>query len=271
MSPVVSPARRTDGGKSAAVSVADLLAQHDQLEDAARTGHPATAPSQVLMADLLRREGRAEEEPAPNPSQFSRAILSSVGTAVVLGAIIMGAAVLSGSDEGRRAVAPAPQGERGHLSGSDVVRPDLIRAWMDEAARGGGAGSPGAPQAKAAPAQDKSGQDKREGRQPDNAADPVVRPVLDFFSSATETPTEAFSLLGPSMQTGGYPTFAASWGGITEVTVHDADKFGANSVVVEVTLRRDDGAALHTTQQITVEPGGEHRIVDATLLSAVGA
>ncbi len=271
MSPVASPARRIDGGKRAAVSVADLLAQHDQQEDAARTGHPATAPSQVLMADLLRREGRAEDEPAPNPSRFSRAILSSAGTAVVLGAVVMGAAVLSGSDEGRRAVPPPPQSERGYLSGSDVVRPELIRAWMDEAARGGGAGSPDAPQAKAAPSKDKPTQDKRDGRQPDNAADPVVGPVLDFFSSATETPAEAFSLLGPGMQTGGYPTFAASWGGITDVTVHDADKVGPNSVVVEVTLRRADGRALHTTQQITVQPGGEHRIVDATLLSAVGA
>ncbi len=240
--------------------MADLLAQQ---EDVARTGHPATAPSQVLTADLLRREGRAEDERAPSPSRFSRTILRSAGTAVVLGALVMGAAVLSGSDEGRRAVPPAPQGgERGQLSGSDVVRPDLVRAWLDEAAS----------HAEAGPSHDKPAADrKEESRQPEAAADPVVGPVLDFFSSVTETPADAFRLLGPSMQTGGFPTFAASWGGITDATVHDAHKVAPNSVVVQVSFQRDDGSQLHTNQQMTVEPSGEHRIVDATLLSAVGA
>lgn len=248
--------------------MAELLAQQ---EEVARTGHPVTAQSQVLTVDLLRREGRAEDERA-SPSRFSRTILRSAGTAVVLGAVVMGAAVLSGSDAGRRAVPPPQQGgERGQLNGSEVVRPDLIRAWMDEAARTGGSGSPDAPHAKATPSQDKPSPDKKEeSRQPEAADDPVVGPVLDFFSSATETPADAFRLLGPSMQTGGYPTFAASWGGIIDVIVHDADKVGANSVVVEVSLQRDDGGQLHTTQQMTVEPG-EHPIVDATLLSAVGA
>ncbi len=273
MSPVASPPPRIGGRKSTAVSVADLRAQHDQQEGAARTGHPTTAPAQILTADLLRREGRAEDERAPNPSRVSRAILRTAGTAVVLGAVVMGAAGLSSSDEGRRAVPPRLQGgERGHLSGSDVVRPDLIRAWMDKAARGGGSGSPGTPHGKAGPSQDKQLQDKKEESQPlDNAADPVVGPVLDFFSSATETPADAFRLLGPGMQAGGFPAFAASWTGITEAIVHDAGQVAANSVVVEVSLQRDDGRALHTIQEMTVEPGGEHRIVDATLLSAVGA
>ncbi len=272
MSPVASPPPRIGGRKSTAVSLADLRAQHDQQEDAARAGHPATAPAQILTADLLRREGRSEDERAPSPSRVSRAILRTAGTAVVLGTVVMGAAVLSGSDEGRRAVPPRPQGgDGGHLSGSGVVRPDLIRAWMDKAARDGGSGSPGTPHGKAGPSQDKPLQDKKEESRQLDTADPVVGAVLDFFSSATETPADAFRLLGPGMQTGGYPTFAASWGGITDATVHDAGQVAANSVVVEVSLQRDDGRALHTIQQMTVEPGAEHRIVDATLLSAMSA
>ena len=267
MSPVASPLRRIGGRKSTSVSVADLLAQHVQQEDVARTGDPSTTPSQVLTADVLPREGRAEDEHAPNPGRVSRAILRSAGTSVVLVTVVMGAAVLSSSDEGRHAVPPPPHGgERGHLSGSAVVHPDLIRTWMDEAAPGGGSGSPDAPHGKAGSAQDKP----EESRQSEAAADAVV-PVLDFFSSATDTPADAFRLLGPHMQTGGYPTFATSWSRITDATVHDVHKVAANSVLVEVSLRHDDGRALHTTQQMTVEPGGEHRIVDATLLSAVGA
>lgn len=289
-----SAPHRTGERNTGSVRVADLLARHARVRDLDEVpgGPPVPDPDEPS-----RRDARGDDERTTRPGRLVGVAGFAIGAAVLAGTVALGAAALAAPDDTADRAAPpaAADTASGYVTGPEVLRPDLIATTIAEPAAApqaapdtpgaalqqgtrpdaeglaGAATEPARGQASVAPAGDQGPTvdppAERSGTA--NPSDPVVRPVLAFYAAVADTPAQAFMLLTPSMQDGDFPGFARSWRSVAEATVRDVDKLDADSVLVRVTLQRDDGSRLHTTQRLSVEPGGSHRIVDAVLLSAV--
>lgn len=230
----------------------------------------ATGVDPLYVSELLRREGRAAEEPPPavrppvRPTRTYRLVAVVVGLVLVCGVVVASTAARSGPRVDRTAPAVVSQA----IAGPDVLRPDAIAATLHSAAppparrtpaRGAGAPSP-------LPEQAGLGEALNLGQDP--LRDPALNTVMTFYQTASTAPADAFALLGDGMRGPGYESFEASWADVGDVRVDAISGAGPQAAFVTATLAQSDGGVLRTVAYVVVGPTPDRRIEDATLLAA---
>ncbi|MFN2495781.1 MAG: hypothetical protein ABR608_07725 [Pseudonocardiaceae bacterium] len=244
------------------------------------------------MTGLLRREGRADEEPTPpgRAPRMYRAVAVLAGFVLLCGAVTASTAALSGP-RAQRAVPSTVAVEA--ITGAEALRPDLIGGSGKPPA--GDDGDPGrtgaardlpstqdiprslppedpaaaggtAPQPPATAPYPPDEYPPRDGGEP--TSDPVTATVTRFYQTVTVQPREAFDLLGPHLQGAGYQEFRQSWTDVRQATVEDIRQEGPRAALVTVSLTRRDGSVLRILQRVLIIPGVQPRIADVALLSA---
>ncbi|MGH3993582.1 MAG: hypothetical protein ACRDSN_14115, partial [Pseudonocardiaceae bacterium] len=283
------------------MSVEELLARHQcDGQVPGPSGHrqdpvlfPTAPPSdttdtgQMFVTELLRREGRVEEQPPPpRPTGMYRLVAIVAGFVLLFGAVTASTVALS-----------APRTERATpsstipsaIAGAEALHPDLINKSV-------GSPPPAAPQptavssqepasstatpnvpttdepAQPAPEPSRTALVQGDLQPPSTAApeppttldedpprgildpdlDPVLRTVTTFYETVVVAPQQAFGLLDPQMQGSGYQDFRTAWAGVERVTVDQIRRDGPNAVLVTASLERTDGSVLHTLERVLV-------------------
>ncbi len=230
--------------------MADLLARNSR--DACPPDAVDVDPLHV--PELLRREGRAVEEPpaAVRQTRTYPVAAAAVGLVLMCGVVVASTAALSGPRIDRT----APDIVAQPIAGPDVVRPDVIAAALRSVA----------PPARRATARGERVPAPMPEQDP--IRDPVLSTVTTFYQTASTAPADAFALLGGGMQGPGYESFEASWAGVGDVRVDAITQAGPRAVLVRVTMAQSDGGVLRAVARVVVGPAPDRRIEDATLLSA---
>lgn len=260
---------------------------------------------QLPVAELLRREGRAEEATASHRTRVHRMLAAAAGTILVCSIVISAAAALASGPRLQRASPERAALE--HITGPVVIRPDLINLAMTpprpaesshaapaDASNGSATatGEPlpqlgrslpagGAPAAGGPPAEgtatgdgadvhggDGGASGDRAGPSRELVGERVVRDtVTSFYDQVLTAPAEAYATLAPEMQGSGYEGFLVSWSDVEHVAVSSFRSDGTDAAIVTVVMERADGSVLRSVQRVMVR-GAPPRIARAQLLSA---
>lgn len=288
------------------VSVTDLLGRRpgagrgrepsvdpEQAPIPAPRASEVTDTGQLFVTELLRREGRVDDEgPLPaRPSWICRLVAALACFALLFGAVVASTAALSGPRTERAAPSsPVPAS----IEGARAMRPDLINASVafpplpapatGAPPTGDAAPAPPVTETEAAPLPPPTARTVPDSAPPKQAVappppapdnrptgsegNPVLATVRAFYQQVAVSPRQAFALLDPQMRGSGYKEFRSGWTGVERVTLNNIRLDGPNAALVTVSLERSDGTVLHTLQRVQVTPGAEPRITDARLLSA---
>lgn len=256
----------------------------------------------LSVAELLRREGRADEPLASGRSNgMYRLLALAAGVAMVCAVVVASTAALAGPRVER--TLPA-NGVLESITGPGALRPDLINTTIrpttaeqpsrtppESASTSSAPPDPTAtplPDGRSLPPDGATGSETGAadddvptggdaaagtGEQTEPSAEPaqdrLVDTITSFYQQVVTDPADAYALLGSGMQGSGYQAFAASWSDVERVTVDSIHSDGHDAAIVAVLVERADGSVLRSVQRVVVATtSGAPRIESASLLSA---
>jgi len=237
------------------------ISEHNQFTpDVARrpTVAPRPAATQIDSATEPLRPDDADGPRAAN--RLAKIIVATLVAMVACGAVAAGAALTGGPPSRRHPSAPTEQPAM--LIGPVAIRPDVIIQQLTTGSIG---------EARTLP----SGMPNPPPGEPVDG-DRTIQIITDFYADAAvpERRSQAFDLLGPTMQTDGWPAFDGGWRGTRQATVNRSSIDEKNgSLLVWLSIERLDGSVLDLMQrfyvrEVKAEGRLQPRIVGAYLLSA---